>query len=119
MIPSISRAVLSLLVIVATVAFVAWTYGSPVSRKGISDLKITTSPYGRLTTVSIDGGLISSSLAVSSVKQHREGHCIIVLVREGLIRRGRTSGQFHLDIAVPDDIEEIAFENSRDVIWHR
>jgi hypothetical protein len=96
--------------IVTVVAFVVWGYGSPVSRKGLSELKITSNPSGRPATVSVDGSLISSSLAVSSVTQHRQGRCIVVIVREGIIRRGRTSGKFHLDIAVSDDIEELFLE---------
>ena len=110
---------LLVLLLVAVVAFVVWVYGSPVSGKGLSELKITSNPSGRPTTVSVDGSLISSSLAVSSVTQHRQGRCIVVIVREGIIRRGRTSGKFHLEIAVSDDIEEIAFGNATDVIWHR
>jgi hypothetical protein len=105
--------------IAAAVALFAWTYGTPVPHDRFIDLKITSSTSGSLTNVSIDGGLKSSSLAVYSVRQHRKKHCIIVVVREGLARDGRRAGDFHLEIAVPDDVDEIAFENSRDVIWHR
>jgi hypothetical protein len=69
--------------------------------------------------VRIDGGLLSSSDAVISVKQHRKKHCIIVVVREALVRRDNREGRFHMLIAVPDDVDEISFENSSDVIWHR
>ena len=110
---------LLVLFIGAVVAFVMWEYGSPVSRKGLSELKISSNPSGHPTTVSVDGSLISSSLAVSSVTQRRQGRCIVVVVREGIIHRGRTSGKFHLDVTVSDDIEEIAFGNVRDVIWRR
>ena len=105
--------------IVTIAAFVVWEYGSPVSRKGLRELKITSNHSGRPTTVSIDGSIISSSLAVSSVTQRRQGRSIVVIVRQGIIRRGRMSGRFHLDIAVSDDIDEITFGNARDVIWHR
>jgi|SRR5271155_3549850 len=108
--------VLSLAIVVA---FAVWEYGSPVSRKGLSQLKVTSIPSEHPTTVSVDGSLISSSLAVSSVAQRRQRNCVVVIVREGIVRRGRTSGKFHLDIPISDDIEEIAFRDARDVIWHR
>jgi hypothetical protein len=107
------------LLLVTAIAFVVFEYGSPVSRRGLSDLKITTNSSRNPTTVSIDGGLVSSSLAVSSVKQHREGRCIVVVVREVPVRHGKVAGSFHLDVAVPDNIDEIAFGNSHEVIWHR
>jgi hypothetical protein len=112
-------AAFTVLLVVAALALVAWEYGSPVSRKGLSDLKATSNAPARPTIVSVDGHLISSSLAVSSVKQRRKGRCIVVIVRQGIVRRGRTSGGFHMDVTVPDDVDEIAFGNSRDVIWHR
>jgi hypothetical protein len=115
---TILYALLFTTLIVAAIALFAWTYGSPVPRN-LSFVKITSSSAGSHINVHIDGGIMSSSLAVSSVKQHREGHCIIVVVRQGLARRGRRAGDFHLDIAVPDDVDEIAFENSHNVIWHR
>ena len=107
------------LVIAAATVFVVWEYGTPVSRGGIDQLKVTTRSSGHPTTVSVDGSLISSALAVTSVKQHREGRCIVVVVRQAVVRQGRRSADFHLDIAVPDEIDQIAFANSRDVIWHR
>ncbi len=107
------------LLLVTAIVFVAFEYGSPVSRRGLRDLKITTNSSRDPTTVSIDGGLVSSSLAVSSVKQHRKGRCIVVVVREVPVRHGRVSGTFHLDVAVSDNIDEIAFGDSHEIIWHR
>jgi hypothetical protein len=104
--------------IVAVVALYVWTYGSPVPRN-LADLKITSSSSGSHISVHIDGKILSSSDAVISVKQHRKKHCIIVVVREALVRRGNREGRFHMLITVPDDVDEIAFENSRNVIWHR
>jgi len=104
--------------IVAAYALFAWTYGTPTPRN-LADLKITSYSSGGHMNVRIDGGLLSSSDAVISVKQHRKKHCIIVVVREALVRRDNREGRFHMLIAVPDDVDEIAFENSRDVIWHR
>lgn len=115
---TILYALLFTTLIVAAVGLFAWTYGSPVPRN-LSVLKITSFSSGSHINLHIDGGIKSSSLAVSSVRQHREGHCIIVVVRQGLIRPGRKAGDFHLDIAVSDDVDEIAFENSHNIIWHR
>lgn len=103
----------------AAFAFAAWEYGRHVSRSGLSELKITAVPSMHPTNVTIDGTLLGGALAVSSVKQHRNGHCIIVVVRAALVRPGRKWGKFHLNVAVSDDIEAIAFGNSSDVIWHR
>jgi len=114
----LSAFLLTTLIAVA-IALFAWTYGSPVSRDNLRELKIASSVSGSHTNVSIDGILKSSSLAVSSVKQHRKGHCIIVVVREALVRRDNREGRFHMLITVPDDVDVIAFENSSDVIWHR
>ena len=107
------------LLLVTALAFVAFEYGSAVSRRGLSDLRVTANSSRNPATVSIDGGLVSSALAVRSVKQHRKGRCIVVVVREVPVREGRVSGTFHLDVAVPDDVDEIAFGDSHDVIWHR
>ena len=104
--------------IVAAYALFAWTYGTPTPRN-LADLKITSYSSGGHMNVRIDGGLLSSSEAVISVKQHRKKHCIIVVVREALVRRGNREGRFHMLITVPDDVDVIAFENSSDVIWHR
>lgn len=49
---------------------------------------------------------------MGSVKQRREGRCVVVLVREVLVRRGRTRGNFYLDVAITDDVDEIAFSAS-------
>ena len=108
-----------LLFLLAAISLIIWEYGSPISRRGLSDLNVASDSSVRPTTVSIDGSLISSSLAVSSVKQFRNGSCIVVVVREGIIRPGRKSGRFHLNIGLTDDIDEIAFGNSKDVIWRR
>ena len=110
---------LLLVFVAAGVAVGVWEYGSTVSRKGLSELTITSTPSGRPTTVSVNGGIISSGAAVSSVRQHREGHCIVIVVRQGFILHGRTSGYFHIDVALPNDVDEIAFGDSHDVIWHR
>ena len=106
-----------LLVVAAWLA--VFEVGSHVSRRGIRDLQITTDSSRHPETVSIDGALISSSNAVGSVKQRREGRCVVVLVGEVLVRRGRTRGSFHVDVALTDDIDEIAFGESHEVIWHR
>jgi hypothetical protein len=119
MIKTVSYVCFFALLLVTAIVFVEYEYGSPVSRRGLSDLKITANSSRNPTTVSIDGGLVSSSLAVSSVKQHRKGRCIVVVVREVPVREGRVSGTFHLDVAVPGDIDEIAFGEPHDVIWHR
>ena len=107
------------LLIVTAIAFVVFEYGSPVSRRGLSDLQVTTRSSRGHTTVRIDGGLVSSSLAVSSVKQHRKGRSIVVIVREVPVRHGKVSGTFHLDVDVSDNIDEIVFGDSHEVIWHR
>jgi hypothetical protein len=67
------------LLLVTAVVFVVfeYQYGSPVSRRGLSDLQITTTPSRNPTTVSIDGGLISSSLAVTGVEQRRKARRIV------------------------------------------
>jgi hypothetical protein len=109
----------ALLLLVTAIVFGVFEYGSPVSRRGIRDLQITTNSSRGHATVSIDGGLVSSSLAVSSVTQHRKGRCVVVIVREVPVRHGRVSGTFHLDVDVSDNIEEIAFGDSHEVIWHR
>jgi hypothetical protein len=108
----------ALLLVAAVVAF-AFGYGSPVSRRGVFPLQVTDHSSSHPANVTIDGGLISGSLAVSSVRQYRRGRCVVVVVREGLIRPGRRSGQFHSEIAITADIDEVAFGDVRDVVWHR
>ena len=119
MIKTILYTSLFVLLLVVAVWLAVFEVGSHVSRRGIRDLQITTDSSRYPATVSIDGTLISSSSAVGSVKQRREGRCVVVLVREVLVRRGRTWGKFHLDVAITDDIDEIAFDESHEVIWHR
>ena len=94
-------------------------YGSPVSLKGLQFTRVTDRSKSQPPTVSIDGGIISSSLAVSSVSQRRKGNCVIILVKQGIIRPGRQSGRFHFDVDVSNGITEIAYRNARNVIWHR
>jgi hypothetical protein len=107
------------LLLVTTGWFVVFEFGSVVSRRGVSDLHITTNSSRHPAIVSVDGGLISSSNAVGSVKQRRKGRCIVVLVREVLVRDGRRSATFHLDVVITDDVDEIGFGDSHDIIWHR
>ena len=107
------------ILLVTAVGYVAFEFGSLVSRRGISDLQVTTDFSHHPTIVSIDGKLISSSLAVGSVKQRRKGRCIVVLLREVLVRRGRTSGRFRLEVAITDDVDEIAFGDSHEIVWRR
>jgi hypothetical protein len=108
----------ALLLVAAVVAF-AFEYGSPVSRRGVFPLQVTDHSSSHPATVTIDGGLISSALAVTSVRQYRRGRCVVVVVRESLVRPGRRSGQFHSEIAITRDIDEVAFSDVRGVIWHR
>ena len=119
MLKSALYASLFALLVVIAVWLALFEVGSHVSRRGIRDLQITTDSSRHPETVSIDGTLMSSSNAVGSVKQRREGRCVVVLVREVLVRRGRTRGKFHLVVAITDDIDEIAFGESHEVIWHR
>ena len=107
------------LLLVTGVWLAVFVVGSPISRRGIRDFQITTDSSRHPATVSIDGTLISSSNAVGSVKQRRDGRCVVVLVREVLVRRNRTWGKFHLDVAITDDVDEIAFGDSHEIIWHR
>jgi hypothetical protein len=99
--------------------FVIFDYGSAVSIKGIRDLKVNTALAADHDSASLDGALTSSSLAISSVREHREGHRIVVVVREVPVRSGKDAGTFHLDIPVPKDVSAITFGDSRTVIWHR
>jgi len=97
-------------------------YGSAVPLKGVGDLKVTsTSSLDKNPIVSVSGVIIDSSpgIAVTRISRRRNGRCIVIVVRKGL-RPGRLStGRFSLDIIVPTDVDTIAFEKSRDVIWHR
>jgi len=116
--PLLIGCVVVLLGVACVVAFF-FEYGSPVSRKGLQFTNITDHSTSQPPTVSIDGGIISSSLAVSGVSQRRKGNCVIILVRQGIIRPGRQSGRFHFDVDVSNGITEIAYRDARDVIWHR
>jgi len=97
-------------------------YGSAVPLKGIGDLKVTpTSSLDKNPIVSVSGVIIDSSpgIAVTRISQRQNGTCIVIVVRKGF-RPGRSStGRFSLDITVPTGVDTIAFETSRDVIWHR
>src|SRR5215469_3846776 len=108
----------ALLLIAAVVAF-AFEYGSPVSRKGVVNLQVTDHSSSHTATVTINGALISSSNAVTSVRQYRKGRCIVVVVRESLVRPGRRAGKFRSEIAVTGDVDEIAFGDVHDVIWRK
>jgi hypothetical protein len=107
-----------LLVVVSAVIFMI-EHGSPVPRKGLQPFHVTDHHTSQPSIVSIDGSIFSSSLAVTSVSQRREGDCIIILVRQGIMRPGRRSGRFHLDVDVSNGIEAIGYENAHDIIWHR
>ena len=107
------------LLLVIAVWVAVFEIGSHVSRRGIRDLQMTTDSSRHPATVSIDGTLISSSNAVGSIKQSRDGRCVVVSVREVLVRRNRTWGKFHVDVAITDDVDEIAFGDSHEIIWRR
>jgi hypothetical protein len=110
---------LAILLLVATIAVYLFAYGSPVSRRGLRELQVTDHSLNHPATVIIDGGIVSSSLAVSSVKQHRSGRCVVIVVREVPVREGMRSGTFHIEVPVSDEIDAIAYGDSHDVIWHR
>jgi hypothetical protein len=110
---------LFVVLIVATSVAYVFEIGGPVSRRGLRELQVTDHSLNHPAMVSIDGGIISSSLAVNSVKQHRSGRCVVIVVRQVLVREGRRSGRFRIDVPVSDKIDEIAFGDSDDVIWHR
>jgi hypothetical protein len=107
------------LLVSASVAVFIFEYGSPVERGGLRIIRVSDHSTSRPPTVSIDGGIISSSLAVSSVSQRREGDCVVIFVWQGIIRPGRRSGRFHLDVDVSNGITEIAYRDPRDIIWQR
>jgi hypothetical protein len=110
---------LATFLLVAAIVIFALEYGSPVSPRELYPLQVTDHSSGQPPSVSIDGKIVSSSLAVSSVRQHRRGHLVLIVVRQGLIRPGRRSGKFHCDVAVPNDIDQIAIGDPHNVIWHR
>ncbi len=116
--PSLIAWLVVFVVAVCAVIFV-FEHGSPVPRRGLQPLHVTDHHASQPATVSIDGSIISSSLAVTGVSQRREGDCIIILVRQGLMRPGNRSGRFHLDVDVSNGITAIRYENAHDIIWHR
>lgn len=113
-----------LCIIVAFIGAVGfmWRYGSAVPLKGIADLRITsTLSLENNPIVSVSGVIIDSSagIAITSTSRRQKGRCIVIVVRKGF-RAGRSAtGRFSLDITVPNGVDTIAFETSRDVIWHR
>lgn len=113
------RNVCILLLLLTAGVFAAFEYGSAVSRRAVFDLQIAANRPQHPQIVTIDGKIANSSMAVRSVQQHRSGRCIVVVVRESLDTRHWRSGEFHLDVPVQDGIDEIAFGNRNDVIWHR
>jgi hypothetical protein len=110
---------LAVVLFVAGYTYLLFEYGTPVSRIGVRDIHVVSSSSGGHTNVKLDGALLSSSSAVSNVSQHREGHCIVITVRQVLVHGNVRDADFHLDIAVPDDVDEIAIATPSDVIWHR
>jgi hypothetical protein len=106
------------LVVASAVIFI-FEHGSAVSRRGLQPLHVTDRHTSQPSIVSIDGSIFSSSLAVTGVSQRREGDCIIIVVRQGIMLPGRRSGRFHLDLDVSNGITEIAYQDPRDIIWHR
>lgn len=108
-------------VLIGAVAFM-WGYGSVVPLKGIGNLKvIRTSISEQKPTMKVSGEIIDSSpgITITSVSQRQKGNCIIIIVRKGF-RFGRLStGRFSIDITVPDNVDAVAVETSKDVIWHR
>ncbi|WP_158819304.1 hypothetical protein [Granulicella sp. S156] len=116
---AVSYLLLGVVLLVAAYAYVLFEYGTPVSRIGVSEIHAVSSSSGGLTNVKVDGFILSSSAFVSGVNQHQEGHCIVVTVRQALVHGDRRDASFHLNIVVPDDVDEIAFATPSNVIWHR
>ena len=107
------------LLVVASAEIFMLEYGSPVPRRGLQPLHVTDHHASQPPTVSIDGAIVSSALAVTRVSQRREGDCIIILVRQGMMRPGRRSARFHLDVEVSNGVAAIGYEDAHDIIWNR
>ena len=107
-----------LLVAALAVVFII-EYGSPVSRGGLQPLHVVDHSASQPPTVSVDGGIISSGAAITSVSQHRKANCVVIRVRQGLILPNRRSGRFHLDVPVSNGVTEIAYGDPQNIIWHR
>ena len=113
------------LLLVVVDLYVGLVFGTPVQLRGVftpqgyDHLRVVTSSSAHTTTVSIDGDLISSAHGVSGINQFRWGHRIVVIVREAPFPPGGRHRPLHVDVVVPDDVDEITFGNFHDVIWHR
>jgi hypothetical protein len=111
--------------LVAADLYVGLVFGMPAQLRGTMNLgrspglTVVASSLAHTTKVSIDGYLISSAHGVSGINQFRWGHRIVVIVREAPFPIGGRDKPLHVDVVVPDDVNEITFGNLHDVIWHR
>ncbi len=119
MVKSLLIGCVGVLLTAACVVAFFFEYGSPVSKEMLRFTEVTDHPTSQPPIVRIDGSIISSSLAVSSVSQRRRGNCVIILVRQGIIRPGRESGRFHIDVDVSNGITAIAYRDTDNIIWRR
>jgi hypothetical protein len=114
-----SYVVLSALIIAAAIAIFDFEYGTPVSRRGLMSLAVTDHSTLQPATVSVDGAIVNSSMAVYGVRQHRTGSLVVIVVRQGLVRKGHQTGRFHCDVSLSGGVEQIALGEPHEIIWHR
>ena len=108
-------------VLIGSVAFVVG-YGNAVPLRGIGNLKvIPTSIPEQKPTISVNGMIIDSSpgITITSVSQRQKGNLIIIVVRKGFRLCKSSTGKFSISVTVPDDVDAVAFETPKDLIWHR
>ncbi len=108
---------LSLSVMAAAALWLWW--GTPVSRAGFFDVKITALPGSTPNRLIVEGKLISSAQRVTSVSQKRTGQNVTINVRSSLVLPNSKKGDFREEIDLTDDVRTVSLGHPENVIWRR
>lgn len=110
---------LAFFAILAISFFFIFEYGASVPLSGVHHLEVKTSSNGSEEVVNVDGTLVGSAVAISSIKQHRSGDGVVIVIRQVPVRAGNDKARFHVEVVIPNDVKRISIGDVEDTIWTR
>lgn len=109
----------AIIVFVASALAVFFLYSPVVPRKSLQEFHLSEAGSEGHPTLIVEGRLLGGMMAIHNATQYQRGRGIVLLVRAGITRSGLRGATFHYEIQIPNDVDEISFGGTDDVIWRR
>jgi hypothetical protein len=104
--------------VVASVLVFFFFHTTVLERSDVWDFHLTETRNGGVSAIRISGFCRHTALSVKDISVRRVDSEQVVIVRVFMSRRG-TTGDFQVDVPVPDGVNEVRFGRLQAVIWRR